>query len=80
MKTCRSFKFATEFGNLFKLERKKDELVKYLIVQKYEMVYVLKQVLNDTEFIFVENVKGQSDDNQLLLNAFTTYAIIYLGN
>ena len=42
VKTCRSFKFATEFSNFFKLERKKAEIDKYLIVQKYEMVYVLK--------------------------------------
>ena len=28
MKTCRSFKFATEFGNLFKLERKRAEIGK----------------------------------------------------
>ena len=39
---CRSFKFATEFSNFFKLERKKAEIGKYLIIQKYEMVYVLK--------------------------------------
>ena len=80
MKTCRSFKFATEFDNLFKLERKKTKIGTYLIIQKYEMTYVLKQVLGDTEFIFVESVKEQSDDNQLMLNAFTTFAIIYLGN
>ena len=42
MKICRSFKFATEFSNFFKLERKKAEIGKYLIIQKYEMVYVLK--------------------------------------
>ena len=42
VKTCRSFMFATEFSNFFKLERKKAEIDKYLIVQKYEMVYVLK--------------------------------------
>ena len=42
MKICRNFKFATEFGNFFKLERKKAEIGKYLIIQKYEMVYVLK--------------------------------------
>ena len=45
MKNCRSFKFATEFDflhNFFKLERKKAEIGKYLIIQKYEMVYVLK--------------------------------------
>ena len=42
MKICQSFKFATEFDNLCKLERKKAEIGKYLIVQKYEMVYVLK--------------------------------------
>ena len=42
MKTCRSFKFAREFGNFLKLEKKKAEIGKYLIVQKYEIVYVLK--------------------------------------
>ena len=42
MKICRSFKFVTEFGNVFKLERKKTEIGKYLITQKYEMIYVLK--------------------------------------
>ena len=42
MKICRNFKFATEFGNIFKLERKKAEIGKYLVIQKYEMVYVLK--------------------------------------
>ena len=42
MKIYQSFKFATEFGNLFKLERKKAEIRKNLIIQKYEMVYVLK--------------------------------------
>ena len=42
MKTCRRFKFATDFGNFFKLERKKAEIGKYLTIQKYEMVYVLK--------------------------------------
>ena len=57
MKICRNFKFATEFGNFFKLERKKAEIGKYLIIQKYEMVYVLKQVLSDIEFIFVESLK-----------------------
>ena len=61
MKTCRSFKFATELGNFFKLERKKAKIGKYLIIQKYEMVYVLKKVLSDREFIFVESLKWQSD-------------------
>ena len=42
MKICTSFKFATEFGIFFKLERKKAEIGKCLIIQKYEMVYVLK--------------------------------------
>ena len=42
MKICRNVKFATEFSNFFKLERKKAEIGKYLIIQKYEMVYVLK--------------------------------------
>ena len=42
MKICICFKFATDFGNFFKLERKKAEIGKYLIIQKYEMVYVLK--------------------------------------
>ena len=32
----------TEFRNFFKLERKKVEIGKYLIIQKYEMVYVRK--------------------------------------
>ena len=41
MKVCRSFKFATEFGNFFKLERKKAEIGKYLIILKNEMFYVL---------------------------------------
>ena len=31
-----------EFGNIFKLDRKKAEIGKYLVIQKYEMVYVLK--------------------------------------
>ena len=53
MKTCKRFKFATDFGNFFKLERKKAEIGKYLTIQKYEMVYVLKEVLRDKEFIFV---------------------------
>ena len=70
MKICRNFKFATEFGNFFKLERKKAEIGKYLIIQKYEMVYVLKYVLSDREFIFVQ---------VLLLNIFTAFAIIFLG-
>ena len=39
---CRNFKFDTEFGNFFKLERKKAKIGKYVIIQKYEMVYVLK--------------------------------------
>ena len=47
MKICRDFKSATEFGNFFKLERKKAEIGKYFIIQKYEMVYLLKQVLSD---------------------------------
>ena len=38
MKTCRNFKFATEFGSFFELERKKAEIVKYFIIQKCEMV------------------------------------------
>ena len=42
IKICRSFKFATEFSNFFKVERKKAEIGKYLIIQKYEIVYVLK--------------------------------------
>ena len=42
MKVCRSFKFATEFSNFFTLERKKTEIGKYLIIEKYGMVYVLK--------------------------------------
>ena len=42
MKICRSLKFATDFDNFFKLERKKAEIVKYLIIQNCEMVYVLK--------------------------------------
>ena len=41
MKICRGFKFATEFGNFFKLEKKNAEIGKYMIVQKYGMVYVL---------------------------------------
>ena len=49
MKTCRSFKFVTEFGNVFKLERKKTEIGKYLIIQKYEMIYVLKYVFSKTK-------------------------------
>ena len=53
MKTCKRFKFATDFGKFFKLERKKAEVGKYLTIQKYEMVYVLKEVLRDKEFIFV---------------------------
>ena len=53
MKICRNFKFAKECGNFFKLERKKTEIGKCLIIQKYEMAYVLKQVLSDREFIFV---------------------------
>ena len=61
MKSCRNVKFATEFSNFFKLERKKAEIGKYLIIQKYEMVYVLKYVLSDREFIFVESLKWQSD-------------------
>ena len=54
MKTRSSFKFATEFGDFFKLERKKAEIGKYLVIQRYEMVYVLKYVLSDRQFIFVE--------------------------
>ena len=42
MKICRNVKSTTEFGNFFKLERKKAEIGKYLFIQKYEMVYVLK--------------------------------------
>ena len=42
IKNCRNFKFVIELGNFFKLERKKAEIGKYLIIQKYEMVYVLK--------------------------------------
>ena len=61
MKICRNFKFATEFGNFFKLERKKAKIGKYLIIQKYEMVYVLKQVLSEREFNFVECLKWKSD-------------------
>ena len=38
MKSCRNFKFATEFGSLFELERKKAEIVKYFIIQNCEMV------------------------------------------
>ena len=57
MKICICFKFATDFGNFFKLERKKAEIGKYLIIQKYEMVYVLNEVLRDREFIFVESLK-----------------------
>ena len=47
IKICRSFKFAAEFSNFLKLGRKKAEIGKYLIIQKYEMVYVLKYVLSD---------------------------------
>ena len=36
------FKFATEFGNFFKRERKKAGIDKYLTIQNFEMVYVLK--------------------------------------
>ena len=61
MKTCRTLKFATDFGNFFKLERKKAEICTYLIIQKYEMVYVLKKLLSEREFIFVESLKWQSD-------------------
>ena len=57
MKTCTSFTFATELCNFFKLERKKTEIGKYLIIQKYEIVYVLKKVLSDREFNFVESLK-----------------------
>ena len=38
MKTYRSFQCVTEFGNFFKLERRKAKIGKYLIIQKYEMV------------------------------------------
>ena len=55
MKTCTSFTFATELSNFFKLERKKAEIGKYLIIQKYEIAYVLKKVLSDREFNFVES-------------------------
>ena len=61
MKICRTLKFATEFGNIFKLERKKAEIGTNLIIQKYEMVYVLKKILSKREFIFVESLKWQSD-------------------
>ena len=61
MKICRTLKFATEFGNFFKLERKKAEIGTNLIIQKYEMVYVLKKILSKREFIFVESLKWQSD-------------------
>ena len=37
--------FATEFSNFFKLERKKAEIGKYLIIQKYEIVCVLKVII-----------------------------------
>ena len=57
MKTCISFKFATELISFFKLERKKAQIGKYLIIKKYEMVYALKQVLSNREFIFVESLK-----------------------
>ena len=42
MKICRSFKFAKELGNSSKLDGKKAEIGKYFIIQKYEMVDVLK--------------------------------------
>ena len=42
MKTCGSFRFAKKFGIFFRLERKKAGIGKYLIIQKYEMIYVLK--------------------------------------
>ena len=45
MKICGIFKFVAKFGNFFKLERKKAEIGKYFIIQKYEMVYLLKQVI-----------------------------------
>ena len=62
MKTCRSFTFATELSNFFKPERKKAKIGKYLIIQKYEMVYVLKKVLSDREFNFEkESLEWQSD-------------------
>ena len=61
MKTSRSFTFATELSNFFKLESKKAEIGKYFI-QKYEMVYVLKKVLSDREFNFEkESLEWQSD-------------------
>ena len=37
------------------------EFGKYLIIQKCEMVSLLKQVLSERDFIFVESLKWQSD-------------------